>query len=88
MTIGSNKPVVDLNSLFPGKLLPFENISFWTKHLSFSRVELTNTESSQQQGVIARFYGTNESVSILASSKSRTSVQRDKFPEENAPFSF
>ncbi|CAF5029905.1 unnamed protein product, partial [Rotaria sp. Silwood1] len=50
ITLGANKPVVDLNTVFP---------------------ELSNGEYNQQQGLTTRFYGSNENVSILASSKSR-----------------
>ncbi|CAF0802521.1 unnamed protein product [Adineta ricciae] len=50
ITLGANKPVVDLNLLFP---------------------ELSSGDSNQQQGLTTRFYGSNESISILASSKSQ-----------------
>lgn len=36
------------------------------------RLELTSGEGSGNQGLIARFYGSNECISVLASSKSRT----------------
>ncbi|UJR27621.1 hypothetical protein I4U23_008902 [Adineta vaga] len=50
ITLGANKPVVDMNTLFP---------------------ELSSGDSNQQQGLTTRFYGSNESISILASSKSQ-----------------
>jgi len=34
-------------------------------------LELAPGDSNQSQGLIARFYGSNENISILASSKSR-----------------
>jgi len=49
VTLGANKPVVDLNTIFS---------------------ELS-TGDNNQQGLITRFYGSNENISILASSKSR-----------------
>ncbi|CAF1140201.1 unnamed protein product [Adineta steineri] len=50
LTLGANKPVVDLNTVFP---------------------ELSTAESNSQQGLTIRFYGSNENISILASSKSQ-----------------
>lgn len=50
ITLGANKPVVDLSTLFS---------------------ELASGDSNQSQGLIARFYGSNENISILASSKSQ-----------------
>ncbi|CAF2420164.1 unnamed protein product [Rotaria sp. Silwood2] len=50
ITLGANKPVVDLNTVFP---------------------ELSSGEYNQQQGLTTRFYGSDEYVSILASSKSQ-----------------
>lgn len=57
ITLGANKPVVDLSTLFS---------------------ELSNTDN-QQQGFLTRFYGSNENISILASSKSRMKKKTNSF---------
>lgn len=67
ITLGANKPVVDLGSLFSGKekIIPKNQQLF-----IFSFVELAMGDNNQQ-GLITRFYGSNENISILTSSKSR-----------------
>ncbi|CAF0861236.1 unnamed protein product [Rotaria sordida] len=50
ITLGANKPVVDLNTIFP---------------------DISSEENNQQQSLTTRFYGSNENISILASSKSQ-----------------